>query len=110
MKKLIVAVASSAGRSIGECQRYDMPAFTCPRSAASAGGSCGWIDDIVNAETRNEHESTISAAGAENAWTRSPPMLGPATNESARLPFKSEFASRYRSRGTSETKSVMYET
>ena len=65
---------------------------------------------MVNAEARNENESTTSAAGAENAWTSSPPMLGPATNESARLPFRSEFASRYRSRGTSATNSVWYET
>ena len=28
----------------------------------------------------------------------------------ARLPFSSEFASRYCSRGTSDTKSVLYET
>ena len=34
-------------------------------------------------------------------------MLGPATNETARLPFNSEFASRYRSRGTSKTNSVV---
>ena len=71
-----------------------MPAFTWPRSAFSVGGSSGLIDESVNAETRNETASAISAPGAENAWTRSPPMLGPATKENARLPFRSEFASR----------------
>ena len=71
-----------------------MPAFTCPRLASSVGGSVGWIEPSENAETRNETASAISAPGAEKICTRSPPMLGPATNEKARLPFSSEFASR----------------
>ena len=48
-----------------------------------------------------------SVTGAESAWTSTPPMLGPATNESARVPFMIEQASTYRSRGTSATKSVL---
>ena len=49
---------------------------------------------LLVAETRNETASAISAPGAEKICTRSPPMLGPATNEKARLPCSSEFASR----------------
>src|SRR5436189_31409 len=78
LKKLIVAVASSEARMIGECHRYRMPAFTCPRSAFSDGGSSGLIDESVKADTRNEIASAIRAPGAENAWTSRPPMLGPA--------------------------------
>ena len=37
-------------------------------------------------------------------------MLGPPTDESARLPWRSEFASRYCSRGTIETNRALYET
>jgi hypothetical protein len=71
-----------------------MPALTCPRSAFSVGGSTGLIVESEKADTRNEHASAISAPGAENAWTSNPPMLGPATKENARLPFRSELASR----------------
>jgi hypothetical protein len=54
----------------------------------------GSIDVSENAETRNESASATSAPGAENACTSSPPTLGPATKEKARLPFSSEFPSR----------------
>jgi hypothetical protein len=75
--------------------------------ASSVGGSTGLIDPSANAEARNETASAMSAPGAESTWTSRPPTLGPPTYENARLPFSSEFASRYRSRGTSETKSVV---
>ena len=39
-----------------------------------------------------------------------PPKLTPPMNESARLPFRSELASMYRSRGTSDTNNELYET
>src|SRR5690349_21482674 len=94
LKKLIVAVESSFARTIGEPQMYLMLAFRWPRPASSTGGSCGWIERIVSAETTNENASTTSASGAENTCTSSPPKLGPATNEKARLPFSRELASR----------------
>ena len=81
-----------------------------PALGLSVGGSSGEIEPRESAEKRNEHASTSSATGASSTWTRRPPMLGPATNENARLPFSSEFASTKRSRGTSETKSDAYET
>src|SRR5919197_2235795 len=94
LKKLIVAVASSEARITGDRQRYRRPALMCPLSASSVGGSTGLIELRVNAETTKETASAISAPGAESAWTRRPPTLGPPTNEKARLPFNSEFASR----------------
>src|SRR5690348_2685792 len=94
LKKLIVAVESSFARTIGEPQMYRMPAFRCPRPASSVGGSSGWIECIVQAETTYEKASTTSAIGAENTCTSKPPRLGPATYEKARLPFSSELASR----------------
>ena len=77
-----------------------------PRSARSAGGSTGEIERSASAETTNEKASATSAIGAESTCTRRRPTLGPATNEKARLPCSSDSASRYRSRGTSETNSV----
>src|SRR5689334_3598852 len=94
LKKLIVAVESSFARTIGEPQMYWIPAFRWPRPGASVGGSCGWIERIVSADTTNENASTTSATGAEKICTSNPPRLGPATNEKARLPFSSELASR----------------
>src|SRR2546423_7086892 len=95
LKKLIVAVASSEARTIGEPRMYRMPAFKCPRSAFSVGGSTGEIDLRASAEATKETASTTSAPGADRAWTSSPPTLGPPTYESARLPLSTEFASRY---------------
>ena len=57
-----------------------------------------------------EHASTTRVAGAEIAWTRAPPMLGPATNDIARLPCMIEPPSTKRSRGMSLTKTGLYET
>ena len=76
----------------------------------SVGGSAARSALSEKAEPRNESASATSATGADSSCTSRPPMLGPPTNESARLPLRSEFASTYCSRGTSETKSVLYET
>jgi hypothetical protein len=73
---------------------YRMPARTSPCSASSVGGSAGLIEWSESAEARKESESARSAPGAENSCTTRPPRLGPATNENARLPFRSAFASR----------------
>ena len=110
LKKLIVAVAPSAGRTIGEPSTKRRPATTCPFVASSVGGSTGEIRPRKNAEARNEHASTTSVTGAVITCTSTPPTLGPPTNESARLPFTIDSPSMKRSRGTSETKSVLYET
>ena len=63
-----------------------------------------------SAEPRNDAASASSAIGADRTCTSIPPRLGPATEASARLPCTSEFASTYRSRGTIDVNSVLYET
>src|SRR5262245_27740902 len=93
LKKLSVDVASSENQIIGVRRMKCHPALRCPRSASSVGGSTGEIRLSANAEATNENESTTSAAGADRICTIRPPRLGPPTNDSARLPFSSEFAS-----------------
>src|ERR1051326_5454645 len=103
LKKLIVAVASSELRTIAELRMKRMPDLMWPRSAGSTGGSSGGVERSGRGEATKEKAATTSAIRAENPCTRTPPTLGPATNEKARLPCSSEPASRYRSRGTSDT-------
>src|SRR5829696_4149398 len=110
LKKLIVAVAPSAARTVGEPKTQRTPATTCPSAASSVGGSTGEIRPRKKAEARNEQASTTSVTGAEISCTSTPPTLGPPTYDSARLPFRSDSPSMKRSRGTSDTKSVLYET
>src|ERR1051325_4982250 len=110
LKKLMVEVASSELRTIAELRMKRMPDLMWPRSAGSTGGSSGEIERSVSAETTKEKASTTSAIGAENTCTRTPTTLGAAPDETARLPCGSDPASRYRSRGTSDTNSVEYET
>ena len=86
-----------------------MPVRTPPPSA-SGGGSCGAIRPSNTAEQRNVRASTTSATGADSARTSNPAALGPATNENARLPLRSELPSTNLSRGTIETKSEASET
>ena len=71
------------------------------------GGSTGSIRASENAEKTNVAASATSATGAESSATSRPAALGPATNVRARLPLISDVPSTYRSRGTSETKSVL---
>src|SRR3954469_14614636 len=92
LKKLIVAVAASADRTVGDARIQRAPAETWPRSAFSVGGSSGATRASATAEPRNETASTTSAYGAVRTWTSSPPRLGPATYDSARLPCISELA------------------
>ncbi len=61
------------------------PAVTEP-FPSSAGGSAGRIRPRKNAEPRNDSASATTANGAVSTCTSSPPMLGPPTNDSARLP------------------------
>ena len=65
-----------------------------PGSGGCGGGSAGEMRARKPAEPTNETASTSSATGAVTAWVRMPPRLGPAMNETARLPYTSEFASR----------------
>src|SRR5262245_54023271 len=90
LKKLIVAVAKSDGRITDECQIHDIPARRWPCSAVSVGGSSGLILLSEKAEIRYEKASASSATGADRACTSTPPMLGPPTNERARLPLRSD--------------------
>src|SRR5437763_3357608 len=110
LKKLIVALAPSAERTIFEPAMKRTPATTWPSSSAAVGGSTGEMLPRKKADQRNESESTTRAYGAERACTSPPATLGPPTNEKARLPKSSEFALTYCSRGTSETNSVLCET
>src|SRR5256714_6675705 len=93
LKKLIVDVASRLNQIIGVLRMNCQPPFRCPRSAGSVGGSTGEIRLSAKAEATNENASTTMAAGAESTCTINPPRLGPPTNDRARLPFRSEFAS-----------------
>ncbi len=66
----------------------------CPESSSSVGGSMGSIVPRKSAEATKESVSARRVNGAEISWTRKPPRLGPATNQKARLPFRSELPSR----------------
>src|SRR4051812_8327973 len=92
LKKLIVAVAASVERTVGERRIQRAPAETWPRSAFSVGGSSGATRASEYADARYEHASTTSAIGAVSTCTSSPPRLGPPTCDSARLPCISELA------------------
>ena len=62
------------------------PALSAPRWRSWSGaGSAGRMRPRKNAEPRNESASAASANGADRASTSSPPTLGPATADSARL-------------------------
>ena len=63
-----------------------MPAVRCPGSDGWGSGSTGAMRLRKPADTRNDAASTNSAAGADSAWMRMPPRLGPAMNVAARLP------------------------
>src|SRR5919197_4603949 len=95
LKRLIVAVASSDARMIGEPAMYRAPARRCPRAACSVGGSTGEIERSASADARNERASATSAPGADRTCTSRPPALGPPTKEAARLPFRSDCAWTY---------------
>ena len=104
LKKLIVAVASSVGRTIGELFTNSIP-LRIPPPSTSGGASSGLIRPSRRAELRNVSASATIATGAESARTRRPAVLGPATYENARLPLRRELPSTKRSLGTIETNS-----
>src|SRR5262249_53673286 len=110
LPKLIVAVAASEARmnGVGEAKRTQRA--TSGGAAGSVGGSTGGIEPRQSADTTKDAASASSATGADASWTRRPPALGPATNDSARLPYMAELASTKRSRGTSETNSELAQT
>src|SRR5690349_7280434 len=75
----------------------------------SMGGSAARMRDRKNAENRYETASTSTANGALNSWMRTPPINGPATLASERLPLNIELAVRYSSRSTTVTNIVLHE-
>ena len=81
-----------------------------PSCSPSASGSRGRMRPSSAPEQTNDSASATSAPGADTARTRNPATVGPATNENARLPFRSELASTKRSRGTIVWKSDASET
>src|SRR3984957_18849744 len=101
LKKLIVPTASSEERTIGEEIMNRAPAVTAPLSVL-AGGSVVLVRTRKNAEPRNDSASASTAIGADSNCTSTPPMLGPATYDSARLPWISELPSTYPSDRTSD--------
>src|SRR5690349_4332978 len=89
------------------------PMDSCDRSD-SADGSIGGSDilmrDRKNAENRYETASISTAKGALKNWIKAPPMSGPATCASERLPLNIEVAVRYSSRSTTVTNCVLHAT
>ena len=73
------------------------------------GGSGARMRDRKKAEKRYETASTRTASGALKTWISTPPMSGPATWASERLPLNIELAVRYSSRSTTVTNCVLHE-
>jgi hypothetical protein len=71
-----------------------------PLSSSSGGGSSGRIRARNAPDATKEKASSTRAPGAVSATVRKPATDGPATNENARLPLRSELASTKRSRAT----------
>ncbi len=92
LKKLSVATPSSSARMIALPRIQRAPAVTPPDCSGPAGGSGAWIRPRNRADQMNETASIASAYGPRRTCTRMPPMLVPARNENARLPWVSELA------------------
>ncbi len=69
------------------------PATICPRSRADVGGSVGLMRRRQSAEPTKDIASASNATGAVSSCTSHPPMLGPITNDIARLPFSIDWPS-----------------
>ena len=65
---------------------------------------------MQSAEPRNDRTSAAIAAGALSTCTIRPATLGPATYDTARLPFSSELPATYASRSSRLAKSELYDT
>src|SRR3954447_24210334 len=112
VNRLTVATASIDGRMIGSWRTNAMPATSRQRidpASASIGGSGARIRRRNTTEPRNDRASVSIASGAPRTWTRSPPIVGPATYANDRLPLRRDIASMYRSRLVTETKTVFHD-
>ena len=112
VNRLTVATESSVGRMIGSPITNDSPASRRSRvdpSSCSIGGSGAWIRRRKSTDPRYEKASPSIASGAPSTWTRMPPMVGPATDASERLPLSRAIASTYRSRSVTDTNSVFHD-
>ena len=92
LKRLSVATPSSSARMIALPLIQRTPESREPRSDGVPGGSSASIRPRKSADQKNETASSASAYGPRKICTRMPPMLLPARNENARLPWISEFA------------------
>ena len=92
LKKLRVATPSSSARMIALPRIQRAPAMIPPVLSGPAGGSTAWIRPRKSADQRNDTASIASAYGPRSSCTSTPPMLVPARNENARLPWISELA------------------
>ncbi len=101
LKKFSVATPSSSARMIGFRRIQRAPAVSPPVSGGAPGGSASSMRRRNSADQRKETASTASAYGPRKSCTSTPPMLVPARNENARLPWTREFAATYSLRGTS---------
>src|SRR6516225_9933980 len=93
LKKLIVVVAQSAARKMGECAIKRAPPITAASAGRATGGWVGAMRVKQAAETRNDAASPIRATGADRSCTSNPPRLGPPTNENALVPERTALPS-----------------
>ena len=96
VNRLMVATDSSVGRMIRSRSTNDRPASSRSRvdpSSTSIGGSGERMRRRKKTEPRNDSESANIAIGAPRSWTSSPPMVGPPTEASDRLPLSRAIAS-----------------
>ena len=90
LNRLIVATDASEARTMPGRAMNRAPAASAPLPPSSVCASAGRMRARKKAEPRNDSASAATANGADSAWTSSPPRLGPATNDTARLPCTSE--------------------
>ncbi len=96
LNRLTVVTASIDGRMIGSRRTNARPAVTRSRigsASCSIGGSGDRMRRRKTTEPRNERASASIASGAPRTWTSRPPIVGPATAASDRLPLSSDIAS-----------------
>jgi len=100
------------GRMIGSRKMKARPVVSWARIGSlvgTTGGSVALTRDRNRADPTYEIASTKIAIGAVRNWISAPPIDGPATPASERLPLNSALAERYSSRSAIVTKRVFQE-
>ena len=96
VKRLMVATDSSTPRMIGSRRTNESPARSCSRvepPSGSIGGSGERMRRRKTTDPRNDSASPSMASGAPKTWTSRPPIVGPPTEASDRLPLRRAIAS-----------------